>query len=188
MTEKEYKILIPEKDLHLLDFFLPWDDSFSQINFYYDIPEQTLHNNGIVIRVRSLFENIYLQIKISKLRDKNIFISEEYEKQINKVPYIITADEITALCNMSVPDVYMHGFMQTHRSCKTIYPNTTLFLDINTYSANTDYEIEIEYEKTENLNMILDQLKHLGINTTANGISKSHRFFSSIKNASTDQR
>lgn len=188
MMEKEYKILIPESNLHLLEFFSPWDDSFSQINFYYDVPEQTLHDSGIVIRVRSIFENIYLQVKVSKIRNNNIFVSEEYEKQIEKVPYVITSDEINDVCNMSllVPDVYMHGFMQTHRSCKTIYANTTLFLDINTYLANTDYEIEIEYERKENLNIVLDQLRKLGIDTTASGISKSHRFFSSINNSSTD--
>lgn len=187
MTEKEYKILIPENVLPLLDCYSPWDNELSQMNFYYDIPEQTLHKNGIVIRVRNICENLYLQIKIAKVRDNNVFISEEYEKRIEKIPYTISSSEIIQLFNVdfSIPDVYMHGFMQTNRKQKMLFKNTVLFLDENIYSGHTDYEIEIEYEETEKLNLVLTELSQLGINTIANGISKCKRFFLSINDSVT---
>ena len=178
-NEKEIKIMLEESQYNeLIEEFSP-SKQIRNINFYYDDLKKTMISNGRTVRVRTIGEIMYLQLKKHIDQKGNTNISEEFCERIEILPYCINSKTIFNLSGETYPDVYLLGFMVTDRTIYTLNPQVKILLDKNVFLNNLDYEIEIEYTcKNSDLESVINILKKHSINIQNNGriANKSYRF------------
>jgi uncharacterized protein YjbK len=146
MIEKEKKIILNLGQYRLLNSVFKWQNEFTQINFYYLDDNNEMVEREITIRVRIIEARIFLQIKIPIEEKGSVHIKKEYEVQLDAVPVYIKGDFIKSICNLSVPNVRLAGFLITERKIYNWNNKEQICLDRNIYLNYEDYEIEIEYE------------------------------------------
>lgn len=175
MLEKEYKTILSKKQYAQLIETFEKEKQYLQINFYYK-KEGSNEDLELTIRIRVKMGKMLLQVKEPISKEDGIHIKREYEKEIKTIPYIISGEELNALCHSEkYTDSYLLGMLVTERRI-SIIDNCELALDINHYCGITDYELEIEYIDKLSPKLI-DLLKEMNIYKSENGDGKFKRFY-----------
>lgn len=174
MLEKEYKTLLTEAEYLHVDRMFNWDDTFTQINFYYDDKRSYLSLNNITVRVRCKGEHIFLQIKIPVSTNGALHIKKEYETELSVIPQKIESNILANLIGREMPSVELLGVLITERKTCNI-EGAEIDLDKNRYCNVTDYELEVEFFKDAPVKL-LKQLNNIGIGFEKCGIGKYTRF------------
>ena len=148
MLENEYKTLIDEtKFINLLEQ-MEMDESFEQINYYYDTSNYSFYHQGLTFRIRDSLKRKVLQIKYPNTAEGNFSSRLEKEYAINEIPSIITQYNTRKyIPDISINgDIRMLGCLKTFRWLKRIENNMLLCFDKNSYLGILDYEIELEFD------------------------------------------
>lgn len=150
MTEYEYKILIPQEKFENLykeyskSYFSTHLDKRVQLNYYYDTTDYFLFKNNITLRIRQINENLKLEIKTEKTKERLPRIAEESSFEIDRIPMFIDS-------NILPTDFAKHyvllGDLVTERTRFLTTDGVELCFDKNWYLGAVDYEFEVEYEK-----------------------------------------
>lgn len=144
MIEKEYKRLLDKKQYEHIEHMFLFQEEFTQINFYY---KEVGQKSEVTIRIREK-ENIkYLQIKEPISKCCGTHIKSELQKQIGNIPDVLRADVLNNLSHSSkFRDSHFVGTMITKRKIAYV-EGCEIVLDRNYYFDIIDYELEVEYEK-----------------------------------------
>lgn len=178
MIEKEYKVLISEEQYQkIYEWGREWSEN-SQINFYYYDINRKVVGEGLTIRVRSMVKGLFLQIKQKICKIGALSETNEYQKTIDMVPYIITKEEIFALSNIVIEDVYLDGWLYTERRCCRRFDGIEIALDKNIYCDTEDLELEIEFIDERNVPYILSEIKKFGVDFSYSTAGKFTRYVS----------
>lgn len=145
MIEKELKVLLSEGKFKELLKYFKLENGFVQINIYYDDKLGVIEHNKMDVRVRVSDGTIKLQVKLPGEEDGNLHIREEYEKELNIIPFQIKSEELLSLVKKELPDVFMLGTLITERYIINIEDGVVACLDKNIYMNKIDYELEVEY-------------------------------------------
>ena len=142
-----------------------------QINYYYDTETEYFKNHNITCRIRQKNQRLVGTVKRHGA-DGQEEHSVEQSFFVKKLPQSLEVDGQRA---------YLKGCLITERIEVVLSANAVLFLDKNSYLGETDYELEIEYEKghegtAEGVMLLLDKLM-LPKPTLSRVMSKSDRFF-----------
>ena len=175
MLENEYKVLIDETKFAHLFAQTEMDESFEQINYYYDTSNYGLYNQGLTCRIRDSFKRKVLQIKYPNTAGSNFSSRIEKEFTINETPLVITQyDAQKYLPDIIIDgDIKMLGCLKTFRWLKRLENDVLLCFDKNSYLGIIDYEIELEFDdRLIDISTIFDSL---GIQP-ANSKGKYSRF------------
>lgn len=184
MIEKEYKEILDIQLYNRVDNLFSWTSITNQINYYYMDKNKTLFLNNIHVRVRKTAEQCKLQIKYPCMDTVNsecgLHIRNEQEKKINRVPEIISGDDIYEITHFKCKDAIKIGLLKTER--KIYQPNEfiEICLDKSCYENRTDFEIEVEYtceDEDCELLEIKGVLSDIGITFRKKAKGKFTRFF-----------
>lgn len=179
MKEKELKILLSKSQFDSLCRRFKCGDIFTHINFYYSDNQDVLQKQGITVRVREKLGNTNLEVKIPSGKQGLVHVKEEYQKELEAIPFEIKGDKLTEMTRCKLPDVTMKGYLITERRVYNWDSNTEICLDHSQYLGYEDYEIEVEYVK-ELPDEILQILKEERIEMiTTSG--KCKRFFEKLE-------
>ena len=96
MIEKEYKVLIEQKQYEKIVKQFEFAQPFIQINFYYKEKESNYLDT--TIRVRVIKERIHLQVKELISKENGTYVRNEYQKRLRTVPHIIEGHVLNELC------------------------------------------------------------------------------------------
>lgn len=177
MIEKEYKVLIEQKQYEKIVKQFEFAQPFIQINFYYK--EKQGNYLDTTIRVRAIKERINLQVKELISRDNGTCVRKEYQKRLETVPHIIEGQTLNELCkNDKYQDCFLMGMLITERRIAQI-EDCEIALDINHYCGITDYELEVEFDKEISPN-ILKILRQERLYKKENAKAKYERFVTQI--------
>ena len=180
MIEKELKVLLNytlyKTVLHLFD----WDETYTQINYYYSDNEFLLEQKKICSRVRVINGEYKLQIKMPVYNNTSLHIKDEYEEKIDELPHYISSSKLNAITKMSFDEAYKVGTLTTERRVKSYKDGITICLDKNSYLGIIDYELEIEFEDNVDEHL-LNLLKKNEINFENTAKGKYSRFMKRLK-------
>lgn len=176
LDEYEIKYLISKKNYERLsEIFCNRNAvTFEQTNYYYDTPDQKLRKRNITARIREKNGNL---IGVIKSHSAETIHSREISFRVEMIANVISYNG---------ENLYLNGSLCTRRTEVNICDGITLMLDHNRYLDVEDYEMEIEYDKQQDVAMpdrlqaAIDEMKML-----VNSQSKSERFFrrlDSLKN------
>lgn len=119
---------------------------------YYSSKEKS--DVDTTIRVRIKYNHITLQLKELISKKDGIHIKNEYEKTLQEIPYRISGEELSLLSGFKkYDDSYLQGILVTHRKEIKI-GNNIVALDFNQYCGKKDYEIEIEFEDSIEMDLL----------------------------------
>lgn len=149
MVEKEVKLLLDENDYFALLAQFEWHERLVQVNHYYVDNLYALVREKISVRVRSVNNCLFLQIKQPIHIDDALHIKEEYEESIASIPSIITSDKLHSVTGQCFGNAFLIGHLETTRHIFKLSDSVTLFLDKNLYLGKVDYEVEIEFSDDE---------------------------------------
>lgn len=178
MIEKEYKVLISEEQYQkIYEWGREWNVN-SQINFYYYDLNRKAVDEGLTIRVRSMAKGLFFQIKQTISKIGALSETNEYQKSIVTVPYIITKEQICAVSGIVFEDVYLDGWLYTERRCCRRFEGIEIALDKNIYCDTEDLELEIEFIDERNVPYILSEIKKFGVDFSYSTAGKFTRYVS----------
>lgn len=173
MIEKEYKVLIEQKQYEKIVKQFEFAQPFIQINFYYKEKESNYLDT--TIRVRVIKERIHLQVKELISKENGTYVRNEYQKRLRTVPHIIEGHVLNELCKTDkYQDSFLMGMLITERKIAQI-EDCVIALDINHYCGITDYELEVEFDKEISPN-ILKILRQENLYKKENAKGKYERF------------
>lgn len=170
MIEKEIKLLLTKEEYERLSKSIKFDDSFTQVNYYYDDKNFTLSNNGITLKVRLVGDLFILYFKEKHSEGNDFLITRlEYTKVLPNLPSQIGANEILALTHSETSietleiiheslDFQLLGSLKTLRKKKK-YDEFEMMVDKNEYLGMIDYEIELELNGGKD--SVISMVKHL---------------------------
>ena len=164
-VEKEYKMMLSDKQFNLIVNDLKFDKVNIQINHYYTCP------NHMGMRVRELDGQYIFTLKR--------FINNEVREYEWVVEDLSLNDKrIQNLFKELKIDSYRYlGELKTTRYLK-YYALGELCLDLNEYLGLTDYELEYELKdaKHDDFDNLVEILNHYDIEFKTNKITKYKRF------------
>lgn len=173
MIEKEYKVLLSKKKYEELLNLFDFSQAFTQINFYYK--ERGEEHLDTTIRVRAVNNQIFLQVKEPISKEKGIHVKKEYQREIKEIPYRIESEILNSLCKAKTyQDCFLIGILVTERKV-VIRENYEIAMDINYYCGVVDYELEIEFDKNVDVELI-QLLENKGVYKKVNSEGKYTRF------------
>lgn len=180
IEEKEIKILLSKEEYNRVAALFRWDKEFTQTNYYYGNNE-TVDSDNTTIRVREKEGKFFLQVKIPEQKKGSLHIKKEYEEQVSNIPGYISRLELERLTGQIFnKDVILLGKLITIRRESQLSNDILICLDKNGYLNNTDYEIEMEFNK-EYPHEIINMLEKLGIKTNKEIMGKFSRFIKKYK-------
>ncbi len=146
MIENEFKLMLTEQQYNAICARYEWDKTISQTNHYYDTDDFALSDKHITVRVRTIAEECFLQMKLPNGAE---YSRIELEQRLGStVPEVISADMLSALAGEyltePLPAVKRLGALTTERRVKE-FDGAELDLDKSTYFGKTDFELEIEF-------------------------------------------
>ena len=177
MLEKEVKIILTKEKYETLKDFFNWEESFTQINYYYGDLNTVEMNSEITVRVRKVKDDFILQIKKPVKYQNSLHIKEETEKRLEELPEVIKGDQLKEMVGGEYPDFAMLGKLETKRYVYHAGSGIEICLDESRYFDKIDYEIEIEF-KNEMPTEIIFILKEKGIVPKEKVYGKFARFMS----------
>ncbi len=174
MVEKELKVLITREEYQKVMQMFSWDKNIVQENYYYVNPENIDFEN--TFRVRKIENKYKLQIKRTMKKDKSLHIKKEYECELETLPERISSDFLNEKLELKYEECTYScvGSLKTDRKVMKT-DAVELCLDKNYYLANVDYELEIEYQNSEPLDLIAE-LRDAGISFEKGISGKNTRF------------
>ncbi|MCI9415708.1 MAG: CYTH domain-containing protein [Clostridiales bacterium] len=155
MTEREYKYLVGEEELRLVEKVLESEQQGLtekvQINYYYDTMGGDLRRRGITLRVRQTGGRLSLQYK-RRLDTGDIFrVSEEVSLPLERLCAAIRLpDKLfprydAAGREEEPPACVLQGSLTTWRRSYLLKGGITVELDRSSYLGVYDCEIEVEF-------------------------------------------
>lgn len=168
--ESEKKLIISRKQYNDLFYrFIRESKNFEQINYYYDTQTEIFRKRGITCRVRQKEDILVGTIKEHEIGSER---SLERHFKLGCLPYKMIIDN---------EEVSLKGQLITFRTECELFDSMTLMLDKNIYLGTVDYELELEYQKDredEVIRYIQTLTDVLGdIDKLFSPDSKSERFF-----------
>lgn len=184
MVEYEKKLLLPKVAYtYLREYFGPYGQTTNHTNYYYDTEKYSLNKINFTLRIREKGGKYVATIKQhTGTPDCNVEISETARDQFDDSFF-------------KAYQVMLHGKLETERLSVNRDSGITIVLDKNNYLDKTDYELEIEYpqslemEAADELRSIITVLLESGCIRNAKiftklaerTTSKSNRFFSELE-------
>lgn len=175
--EKEFKVLVTKQQFDFLLKSYPSVVFKKQVNTYYDTADRKIEKLRGAMRIREKDDFIFT-LKIPNNEDLL-----EYECNVEK-------NDVTALDNSDIKDLlagynidgpfFVLTTLKTHRA---VYETefAELCFDISTYNGVTDYELEYEYKKDHDGNLVFQTiLDKIGIVYHSNCDSKIKRAMDSL--------
>jgi uncharacterized protein YjbK len=178
MLEKEYKALINSKQYKKMQSAFLWDNKFFQKNYYYDTTDMYCAKHGITVIIREKENEYFLQIKTPITYDGGLHIKKEFERKIPELVDVIFSEDFDISIPLVIPNVAQIGVLVTERF-EFHDKNTTVCLDRNTYNGNIDFEVEVEYYDSINLD-IIKKLMLFGVSFDKTTDGKFTRFIKSL--------
>lgn len=176
IEEKEIKILLNEEEYNKILNFFVWNKEYTQNNYYYGNLKETSAKSANTIRIREKKGKIFLQVKIRKVERGSLHIQEEYERELEDIPSVVSKLELKELTEYDFPsDVYLLGVLSTTRRECCLFPDIIICLDKNNYFEMEDYEVEIEFTQYYP-SQVIGVLKEIGIITNRKARGKYTRF------------
>ena len=145
MVEKEYKVLLSKDQYKNILNSFDFGHCYTQINFYY----KSKYDGELdtTIRVRSKKEQMYLQVKEPISKRNGVHVKNEYQMELSEVPYLIPGYVLNNLCKTDkYQDAYLIGELITERRVARVEKDK-IAIDVNHYLGHIDYELEIEFDK-----------------------------------------
>lgn len=157
MIENEFKLLISEDEFNNIENKL--NELYKElcpvykthINYYYDTNDFYLNNNNTTLRVRAIGNENIMQLKIVQNVINQTKTSKEYHKRLDCIPKTIESYSLPICIEGCFK---LLGSLKTERTSYIISDNIRIDLDKNIYFNKIDFEIEIEYDKDEPLEII----------------------------------
>ena len=144
MLETELKSMISESQFNMVKELFVWDSIKDQTNSYYISPDNLLKQHGITLRIRTINNKHFLQVKRHTGKNGALQISEESEYEIDTIPVELTEDDVYKYTGIKTTASLIGDLLTTRYSC-FYSTGVEICLDKSTYLGTTDYEIEIEY-------------------------------------------
>lgn len=173
MTEKEFekKFLVTLPEFVYIRNYLRKTmkgKGVLQINYYFDTPDFTLYDKHETLRIRQVGFQLSLQYKFNRRNKNGIWISDEYSRDIFKIPSKIKLDDNEA------------GFVGVLVTEREAFSDSkrTICLDKSFYSGIVDYEIEIELKNPQKE----CEKKYETASYSTNVLGKYERFVKSVQN------
>ena len=183
--EIEAKVLLSKDDYQKLVKHFPHAPRYVQTNHYIDSDDRVLLKDGIALRIREkkgLYE-LTLKTPLSQgLLEKNVAITIDDLVDLrdeDKFPQGDIARFLTML-DIDISQLKILTSMTTER-IDIQYEGGLLSLDRSTYSGQTDYEVEFEFNNMNDAERILKNLlDELEIPCQFSRVSKIHRAMAAI--------
>ena len=182
MLETELKCIIDKDTFDKITISYKWDKIITQTNHYYLGENNALKNHGITMRIREIDSVCKLQIKTHKNGGSPLQICEETEFDVNGVVPFFTAEETKKYTGIA-SNSRLIGSATTKRHSLMWNDHTEICLDHTTYLGTEDYEIEVEF-MGECPQILLDELKELGVEFIEKSVGKYSRFIKKLKELS----
>ncbi|MBQ9457153.1 MAG: CYTH domain-containing protein [Bacilli bacterium] len=183
--EIEAKVLVSQDQYRKLTHQFKDCPRYQQTNYYIDTEDRQLAKEGIALRIREKGGQYELTIKTplsQGLLEKNHAITmNEFAalRDYDEFPKGDTARFLTML-DFDVTKLKILTSLTTER-IDVEYQGGLLSLDRNTYSGQTDYEIEFEFNNLAGAEKILsDLLKANDIEAPFSKLTKTHRAMAAI--------
>lgn len=109
LIEKELKALINDTTYREIFNHFEWDEQISQVNYYYCDKDEVIIKEGIGVRVRSINDGYFIQIKRPVLMEGALSIKDEYEEQIYTIPHYISSVELRNWTGFEIGDAHLIG-------------------------------------------------------------------------------
>lgn len=178
MIENEFKIMLTQAQYEAVHSMYEWDLEAEQTNWYYDSADGELGRRHITCRVRTIGDNVYLQVKLPAHENASGALSRvEIEYELAGVPEEISGGELEKISGAAdIPDVRLLGSLTTFRSVKR-FDGAEIDLDRSCYFGKTDYELEVEYTDEAAAQAVLAEIeKRVAIDRNAPVVGKISRF------------
>lgn len=156
-VEKEFKNLLTKAQYENLLQHFPFEPPFIQANYYFDTQNGTLHQQNWGLRIRIFKEKAEETLKTPTQKQGMRTLLETTEPlSVSKATQLVEKDQILAkgkisdelhTINVSQKDLSIVGKSKTVRQLCHIDAGL-LTLDKTTFSAHTDYELELEVQNT----------------------------------------
>lgn len=183
--EIEAKVLVNKDQYKILTKEFSTYPRYVQTNYYIDTDDRALSKDGIALRIREKEGQYELTLKTPlsqglleknapitmnqfvELRDDGVFPETDLKRFLTMLDFDVNELKIlTSLSTERIDVQYEHGLLS---------------IDRNTYSGQTDYEVEFEYNNLEDAKRILGALlKEKGIEAPFSEKSKTARAMSAI--------
>lgn len=182
MLETELKCIIDKNTFDKIANSYKWDKTITQTNHYYHSENNALKKHGITMRIREIDSVYKLQIKAHKNPGSPLQICDETEFDTDGVIPFFTAEETKKYTGVE-SDTRLIGSATTKRHSLMWNEHTEICLDHTTYLGTEDYEIEVEFTG-ECPQILLDELKELGVEFIEKSVGKYSRFIKKLKELS----
>ena len=183
MIEKEFKILLSKNQYERINSYYQFSSPVEQINYYFDTPDFQLDKQGITLRIRKIqFKPLLLQLK---KKEKGIYDYSkklEVEKIVDFIPQKMKLEYLSELLIEDLPSeiksVDLIGELKTIRR-EYSSEDITLCLDKNVYHNKEDYELELEFDGSEQETRNI--ISNLNLQIPKKVIGKYKRFINEYK-------
>lgn len=177
MIEKEYKVMLTEKEYNKINAAFAWTQELVQANHYYLDANSELRDSDITLRIRELGDKYFLQTKIRKECNGSLSIKEEQELYVDSVYKKLPLEIENQILGGRYKNICRVGKLVTLR--KIMFINECeICLDLNRYLSIVDYELEIEFKSKQIPNDIICMFQDkFAIFFQKEAIGKSSRFF-----------
>lgn len=153
--EREFKVSLTEQQFKQLQAAYPWPPSFSQTNYYYELPQNGLQQRHMGLRTRLYQSRAEQTLKVPQsdalrtLLEITDTIPLTTAQQLIDQQTIRADQQIAKYLQNSRIDwsaLFIWGQATTYRQVLTL-PSGHLTLDQTTYPDQTvDYELELEFD------------------------------------------
>ncbi|MEI7667651.1 MAG: CYTH domain-containing protein [Erysipelotrichaceae bacterium] len=178
--EIEYKTLINEDQYKSLLKTFPFDQSFTQMNVYYDTSLNHFRAINVSCRIRSVKESHELTFKVPTKLGKleyNFLVSS------NDTSVFKRMDITQFMESLNIQGALIKQGQLITQRCTLQRSYGELCLDKNSYNGRVDYELEYEVDISKQTEGLLDYrtiLNSLGLNYHKNAPSKIKRCLSTL--------
>lgn len=189
--EIEVKILLTKEAFETLSQYASAvsGQTVMQTNYYYDLPDESLRQAGLTLRVRTKNGKSVLTLKAKDQKWATGAASREFDFPIESAPDTLCLADFPALLAeiqtrvSPLPETLSClGSLTTERTCFSLpICNLTAELDKSTYFDCTDYELECELRHREEETALLTFLSEaFGITQKQAVCGKYHRFLNRL--------
>lgn len=177
--EKEYKLLVDEKQFKQLLSFYPTVVFKKQVNTYYDTKNNQIQSMKGAMRIREIDHSFLFTLKL--LINDDLF---EYECVVdcNDIN-IFNTDEVKSLLDQfSIYGPFRKTNTLTTNRGMFVSENAELCFDENFYNQTKDFEIEYEYKREhDGLTQFNNILQKISLTYEKNCPSKIKRAMDGLK-------
>ncbi len=183
--EIEAKALVSQADYKKLAKKFSAYPRYTQTNYYIDSESRILVKDDIALRIRQKGERYELTLKtpLSEGRlEKNTVISEADFVAYRDHGTFPKGDisRFLTMLGFNISELRILTSLTTDR-IDVEYKGGLLSIDRNTYSGETDYEVELEYNNMDGAKAILGKLfEEMDIHAPFTDVTKVHRAMAAI--------